>query len=158
MISPELLRRYPFFCCLDDAQQKAVAMIAEEISVPAGTVLFEEGQPADTLYFLLEGSVDLYFTVPGEGSKPGKEFWVGEINPGEPLGISALIEPYRLTAMARAGAPSRLLKVNAAALRALCEVDNRMAYALMRQVAKAAMERLHATRVQMVGGQSVSSP
>lgn len=155
MISPELLRRYPFFCCLDDAQQKAVAMIAEEISVPAGTVLFEEGQLANALYLLLEGSVDLYFTVPGEGQgKPGKEFWVGEINPGEPLGISALIEPYRLTAMARARTSSRLLKVDAAALRALCEVDNRMAYALLRQVAKAAMERLHATRVQMVGSMS----
>lgn len=151
MISPELLRRYPFFSCLDDAQQKAVAMITEEISVPAGIVLFEEGQPAAALYFLLEGGVDLYFNVPGEEGAPGKEFWAGEINPGEPFGISALIEPYRLTAMARTSAPSRILKIDAAALRALCEVDHRMAYAMIRQVAKAAMERLHATRIQMIG-------
>jgi CRP-like cAMP-binding protein len=152
MISPELLRRYPFFCCLDDAQQKAVAMITEEISVPSGAVLFEEGQPATALYLLIEGSVDLYFTVPGEGpTKPGREFWVGEINPGEPFGISALIEPYRLTAMARVTGPSHILKIDGSALRALCEVDTHMAYALMRQIAKAALERLHATRVQMVG-------
>jgi len=30
MISPELLRRFPFFNFMNDAQLKAVAMIAEE--------------------------------------------------------------------------------------------------------------------------------
>lgn len=164
MVSPELLRRYPFFRCLDDTQQKAIAMITEEASYEAGTTLFQEGQPADTLYLLMEGSIDLYFTVGSEPrgvytyptpvNEPVKEFFVGEINPGEPFGISALIEPYQLTASARAHSPSRVLKIEAAGLRALCEVDCRMGYGLMRQVAKAALERLHYTRVQLVGARA----
>jgi CRP/FNR family transcriptional regulator, cyclic AMP receptor protein len=145
MISPELVRRYPFFCCLDEAQQKAVAMISEEVNCDKGKTLFEEGQPVHSLHLLLEGSVDLYYT----GSGDHHQFLVGEINPGEPFGISALIEPYAFTATARIAAPSRVLKIEAAALRALCEVDCKMGYALMRQVAKIAEERLHYTRLQL---------
>jgi hypothetical protein len=41
MISLELLRRYPFFAGLDEAELKAIAMIADEVRVPAKTILFE---------------------------------------------------------------------------------------------------------------------
>jgi CRP/FNR family cyclic AMP-dependent transcriptional regulator len=150
MISPELLRRYPFFSFLSDVQRKAIAMIAEETAFESGTVIFEEGDPADDLYLLLEGSVDLYFTPRAENSSPlHEEILVGEINPGEPFGISALIEPHRLNATARAAKPSQVLRLEGSALRALCEVDCELGYALMRQIAGAAMERLHFTRIQL---------
>ena len=150
MISPELLRRYPFFSFLADTQQKAIAMIAEETAFESGVVIFEEGEPASDLFLLLEGSVDLFFTPRAEnGSPPHEEILVGEINPGEPFGISALIEPHRLNASARAAKASKVLKLEGSALRALCEVDCALGYALMRQVAKAALERLHFTRIQL---------
>jgi CRP/FNR family cyclic AMP-dependent transcriptional regulator len=150
MISPELLRRYPFFAFLDDAHQKAIAMITEEVTYANRETIFRENQPASALYLLVEGNVDLYFTVEEEyRPESRKEFLVGEINPGEPFAISALIEPYVLTATARAASPCRVLKVDAAALRALCEVDCRLGYTLMKHAAKAALERLHFTRVQL---------
>lgn len=146
MVSPELLRRYPFFCCLDESQQKAIAMIAEQVEYEKGATLFEEGNPVQSLYLLVDGGVDLYYAASGNKND---QFLVGEISPGEPFGVSALIEPYTLTATARAAKPSRVLKIDAAAVRALCEVDNRMGYALMRQAAKVTQERLHYARVQL---------
>ncbi len=146
MISPELLRRYPFFSCLNDAQQREIATSAEEIVCERGTTLFEEGQPVQSLHFLLEGSVDLYYAA---GDGPHDQFLICEIGPGEPFGISALIAPYTLTATARVAAPSRILKIDATRLRALCETDSRIGHALMRQVAQVAMERLHYTRLQL---------
>ncbi len=146
MISPELLRRYPFFCCLDEAQQKAIAMISEQVECDKETTLFEEGHQVHALHFLLEGSVDLLYAGDGDHSH---QFLVGEISPGEPFGISALIEPYTFTATARVAAPSRILKIEAAGLRALCEVDCKMGYSIMRQIAKIALERLHYTRLQL---------
>jgi CRP-like cAMP-binding protein len=151
MVSPELLRRYPFFCCLDETQQKAIAMIAQEIECEKGKTLFEEGQPVESLHLLLEGSVDLYYAGRGDHHD---QFLVGEISPGEPFGISALIEPYTLTATARAASPCRVLKIDSAALRALCEVDCQMGYALMQQIAKIAQERLHYTRVQLAAARA----
>ena len=99
MISPELLRRYPFFGQLSDANLKALAMVSELEEVKAGTPIFAEGQPAEFMYFLLEGSIDLTYAV-GEGLNPKtrKIFEVGEINPEEVFGISALVEPFTINA------------------------------------------------------------
>ena len=155
MISPELLRRYPFFGFLDDTELKAVAMIAEEVSGEAGQFLFETGSPADALYLIVSGNVDLIYVVTDNG-RPDlrKEFYISEHGAGDIVGISALIEPYLYTSAIRATAPSRFIRVDAAGLRALCEVDPKLAYGLMRQTAKAAMERLHDTRIQLAAARA----
>ena len=150
MVSQELLRRFPLFASLDEAQRKAVAYICEEIHCAAGTMLFEEGESADALYLLLGGSVKLYFNALVQAHK---ELLIGEVSPGEPFGISAMISPHVLTHTARAGKPCHVLKIDAAALRALCEKDTPMGYILMRHITAAAMERLHFTRVQLAAAQ-----
>jgi hypothetical protein len=43
-----------------------------------------------------------------------------------------------------------VIKINAPALRALCEVDTGLCNGLMKAVAKAAMDRLEMARVQLV--------
>ncbi len=150
MVSPELLRRYPFFGFLNDAQLKAVAMIAEEIAVEPGESILQVGKPAEALYFLIEGSAELHYIVEDRFDLAvRKELYISHINPGEIFGISALIEPYQYTGTIRATGACRVLKIEASALRALCEVDLMMAHGLMRQTAKAAMERLEDTRVQL---------
>lgn len=151
MISTELLRRRQFFSRLDELQRKAIAAITEDISFEKDVTLFEEGQDAESLYILIHGAVDLYLTG---GKDPSKPLWVGQINPDEPFGISALIEPHVLTASARVTAPVRILKINGDALRALCEVDPRLSAILIHQVAKAAMERLHFVQVQLAASQA----
>ena len=150
MISPELLRRYPFFSQLTDRNLKAIAMISEEYEVKAGSILFEEKQPAESFYFLIDGSIDLIYTVE-EGVKPKsrKQFNVGEINPQEVFGISAIIEPYVINATGIAAKDSRYIAIDAKALLALMEMDYQMGYIFMRHIAKAAMEHLVATRVQL---------
>ena len=151
MISPELIRRYPFFAGLDDAQLKAIAMIADEFDYPTGATLFENDQAATALYLLLTGNVELHYVVTDRAEpRRRKEFYVSDINPGEIIGISALVEPHRYTATARVASPSCVLKIDAAALRALCDGNPQTAANLMRQIAKVAMGRLHDTRVQLV--------
>jgi|MudIll2142460700_1097286.scaffolds.fasta_scaffold536426_2 CRP-like cAMP-binding protein len=150
MISPELLRRYPFFGQLTDRHLKAIAMISEEEEAKAGTIIFEEKQPARSFYFLIDGSIDLIYSVE-EGLKPKtrKEFNVGEINPQEVFGISALIEPYIINATGKAAKDCRYIIIEAKALLAMMEMDYQMGYIFMQHIAKAAMERLVATRVQL---------
>lgn len=155
MVSPELLRRYPFFCCLDDAQLKALAMIGEESAFEQGAILFEEGEPARHLWLLMDGSVDLYYQA---GANGGAALLVGQINPGEPFAISALIEPYRLTSSARAGEDCHALRFDSSALRALCEVDCKLGYSLMRQLATSAIERLNFTRVELAAARATMLP
>jgi CRP-like cAMP-binding protein len=148
MISPELLLRYPFFGGLNDAQLKALAMIASEESAEGDETLFEEGRPAESLYFLLEGCVVLYYMGSGTSMDRFPEgIPVGEINPGEPFSISALIAPHMLTSTARVSKPSRMIRFDGEALHALLQKDQRLAFILTRQAAAAMIERLQATRV-----------
>ncbi len=155
MISPELLRRYPFFGGLANSHLNAVAMLAEEIVYEKDEIVFEAGQPADALYFLVEGCVDLHYVVIDEfNAELRKDFFISEINPGEPFGISALIEPYRYTGTVRATCATRVLKFDANGLRALCTVDPKIEAALMRQLAAAAMSRLYDTRVQLAAARA----
>jgi len=153
MISPEMLRRYPFFNFMNDSELKAVAMIAEEVVFEKGAIIFNAKEPAVMLYFLEDGSATNFYVVENGGTTH-KELYIGDINPGELFGISALIEPYVYTATMRADKKCRVIKIAAAALRAVCEVDTNLAYAFMQATAKTVMQRLEDTRVQLAAAQA----
>ena len=78
---------------------------------------------------------------------------VGDVAPSEILTLSALIEPYRVTTTAKADEPSRLISIDAAGLRAMCEVDAKLGYTLMRHLAQVIKERLDYTRVQLAAAE-----
>jgi hypothetical protein len=63
---------------------------------------------------------------------------------------AALIEPDIFTATMRMDKASPIIQINASALCALCEVDLKLSVGLNRAMAKAAMQRLHHTRVQLI--------
>jgi len=150
MIIPELLGRYPFFSFLKPAKLNSIAKIAVEEAYERGEIVFRENAFADALYILLKGSLELYFTVDIKyHPEQRKELKFRVIYPGELFGISALIEPYMLTSSARATEPSRVAKILAKPLLEICEQDDKLAYTLTQQVAKAAIDRLNATRLQL---------
>jgi len=150
MISPELLRRYPFFSFLTAEALREMAMITDDLEADEGTILFEMGTKAEALYFLLEGSVELHYIVVDEHEPDlRKDFLVGTISPGEIFGISAVIEPYTLTATAVIVEPSRLLQITAVRLRQLLDRDQDLAMRFLQKVNKATMERLQKTRVEL---------
>ncbi len=150
MISPEILKRYPFFGSLSDAQIKALAMIAEEKTFAKGAVIFKEGTPAKAFYLLVDGGVSLYFetNIEYQPKKP-KDFLVGEINPGEVFAISAILEPHIYSTTVRADKNCQVVKFDSTALTKLIEQDPGLNCALTRKIASVAMERLAYARVQL---------
>mgnify|MGYP001043542296 FL=1 len=150
MISPELLKKHAFFGYLSDAQFQALAMIAEEEFYDAGADILEADTPVDALYLLTSGHVDLYSVSQDKHDvKLRKEFLVGEVSPGDPFGISALSEPYKSIAQVRADTTCNVIKIEAKALRDLIEKDHELGYALTRQIARYALERLAYTQAQL---------
>jgi CRP/FNR family transcriptional activator FtrB len=155
MISPELLRRFPFFRQLTPKQLDELAMSAQELHFRNDDAILEQGQPADALYFLVEGCVDLYYCVE-ESYRPEdcRQVAVCQINPGEPFGISTMIQPRVFTSTARSCGPSRVIQFDAQALAKLFEEDPGLELALMRRMAEAAISRLNATRIQLAAAWS----
>lgn len=151
MIPIELLQRFSFFSFMDEKELRAVTKISQVVEFKAGDVVCEANTPADALYFLTKGHIPYYMVVMSEHIPDyKKEYYIGDINPEEIFGISAMIEPYQYTATLRAEKPCRVIKIEASALRALCEVDPHLSARLMNAIAKAAMERLQMTRAQLV--------
>jgi CRP/FNR family cyclic AMP-dependent transcriptional regulator len=147
MVSPELLRRYPLFGALSDAQLRAIAMVAEEKSYPDEAVVFREDTPAGKLYVVIEGDVDLLYSGGGEGAIANAP--VGSIASGEIFGVSSLLEPYRYIDTAKCARATNVIEIDAHALRALCEVDHKLGYSLVRHVLQAALERLKYTQIEL---------
>ncbi len=147
MISPEMLRRYPFFAGLSEDQLRGIAMIAAEVSLPEKTVIFKGESEAQCFYILVSGEVELLYSGGGEGRVVNA--YVGSIAPGEVFGYSALLEPYKMTTTARSEGPVSAIAIDACGLRAMCEVDNRLGYTFMQHLAQALAERLHGVRIQL---------
>ncbi len=63
MISPEKLKRFPFFAPFNAEQLRQIAMLSDEDEVKKGEVLFEECQPATTFYVLQKGGIELFYNL-----------------------------------------------------------------------------------------------
>lgn len=144
MISPEVLRRYPYFANVNDESLKTVAQIADEKSVPAGTQMFSEGDPADTLNIIVQGEVEIQYVL---GS--GERRTVDTLVDGDILGWSAIIEPYKYTAVCTTKKDTKLVAIQAQKLRNLCDRDPMLGYRLTNQIAKLLAHRLEGARVQL---------
>lgn len=79
----EFLEAVPLFRGLSKTELTRVARITEQVSVPAGTVLAEEGGPGDAFYLLVTGSA----VVRRKGRK------IGELGSGDFFGEIALLDP-----------------------------------------------------------------
>jgi CRP/FNR family transcriptional regulator, cyclic AMP receptor protein len=145
MISPEILRRYPYFAGIDESSLRQLAMIAEEKrQIPAGTSLFAEGEHVKHLGIILSGEVNIQYLL-GNGEMRTVDTLVG----GDLLGFSALIEPYKYTGFATATQATDLALIDASKLRELFRQDPRLGYQLTLEVAKMLAHRLEGARAQL---------
>ena len=146
MVSSETLERQKFFSVFDRAELDKLAALMRDVSVLEDTVLFSQGTAADKLCFLLDGEVDLYTTV--SATNPTRLF-AGEIGPGDPFGVSALLEPHVYRVSARAVVVSRFLEMDALALGSLMEQDCTLGIKLLRQMMRATLERVEVMRLHI---------
>lgn len=144
MISPETLRRYPYFAKVSDESLKKVAMIAGELTATAGTTLFSEGDRADKLYILVDGEVDIQYSL-----GTGELRTVDTLVAADLMMWSALVEPFRSTASAIVRKDARCVVIDSPKLRELCEQDSALGFRLLNSICKLLATRLEGARVQL---------
>jgi CRP-like cAMP-binding protein len=150
MISPESLKRHAFFGLMGQEQLKSLSEIADIEETPQGITLFEEKQPANTFYYLIEGFIDLYQrTFDTYYPNISKDLLVGAVQPQEIFGLSAIVEPYIYHSTGRTAHPCNYIKFDGPRLRALINDDCQLGFIFMRQISVALTERLMDTRVQL---------
>lgn len=144
MISPEILRRYPYFTGVSEQSLKNVAMISDEKTARKDDVLFREDQDATQLFIVAEGEVDIQYVL-GDGTHQAVDTLVG----GDLMVWSSLVKPHRTHSMGVARTNVRLVAIDAPKLLALFDDDPVLGYQIMRAVAAQVSHRLHGARIRI---------
>jgi CRP/FNR family cyclic AMP-dependent transcriptional regulator len=153
MIAPEIIESFSAFVDLEENEVQALATLAEEERYRRGEFIFHEGDPANKLYLLIEGRVEMMMATNADGTQRALVMTAG---PGEIFGWSSLVEPYQLTASAHCATPVRVVAITASGVRALMAMSCSLGYRLMQKGCQTASARLRATRVQLLS--TVRSP
>jgi CRP-like cAMP-binding protein len=135
----------PVFHGLPEAHLELIAGCGRNTGFEAGEYLFREGDQADTFYLLRHGRVMLETFVPGRGA-----LTVQTVDNGDVVGWSWLFPPYRWHFDARALDPVRVVAFDGACLRRKCNDDHSLGYELLRRFSPVMLERLQATRMQLL--------
>lgn len=109
----------------------------EPVELEAGAVLFRQGDPADSLFFVEDGELAVVLEIPGAGRVPVRRF-----GPGQSLGEMALYRRDTRAATVEALRPSRLWRLTAAQLQAVEQEAPALALAMHRHVAGLLAERV----------------
>lgn len=139
------LAAHPFFHELDIETIRLISDCATETCFGPGEVIFHQGEEANRFYLLQEGRVALELFVPERGVVT-----IQTLGSGELLGASWLFPPYLWTYEATATERTRAIAFNANCLRGACEEDHDLGYELMKRFARILVERLTATRLQLL--------
>ena len=141
----ELIADSPVFAGLAPAQLQLIAGCGHNEHVDAGTSLFREGAPADRFFLIRTGAVALEIAPPAGGP-----LVIETLHAGDVVGWSWLFPPYRWHFDGRAPASTSLIAFDGACLRGKCDTDHELGYELMRRFAASLVERLQATRLQLL--------
>jgi CRP-like cAMP-binding protein len=141
----DLLTVHPFFGGMSAVAIGLLAGCASEVEFAAGAPIFKEGDAADACFLLTAGDVALEIVVPGRGPHV-----VETLHTGEVLGWSWLFRPYRWTFDAQALTATSAIRFDGAALREAKTADKEFGYELMTRFAQVLVDRLQATRLQLL--------
>ena len=163
MISPETLRRYPFFSCFSHVQLDELAMAADELYVDAEYRFFDEGEALTHFFLLQEGSVKLTVKIPDRNARQTmamhvtgdlvtRDIAVGTLEKHDVFGWSALIPPHESTAGAQALMPCQVIAIDARQLRPALKRDCQFSQLLTLKAAQIVRERLRVRRIESLAG------
>jgi CRP-like cAMP-binding protein len=142
-MTPELtkwLGRTVLFSGLDESELRRLAGIAREVSLSAGSVLFEQGDDSDGLYIVSSGIVRIYLTA-----DDGREATINLLEEGEVIGEIAILDGLPRSAGAAALTDAKLIFVPTAPFCELIDSSPK----LSRQMILMLCDRLRAANGQV---------
>lgn len=139
------IKEHPFFAHLSDEYCGLLSGCARNVRFEPGEYMLREGAPADEFFLIREGRSALEVHIPGH-----PELTFQTLGPGEVVGVSWLIPPYRWSYDARALERIHAIGLDARCLREKCDNDHDLGYDMMNRFLPVLVQRLQATRLQLL--------
>ena len=141
----KILARHPFFEGLDPELLKIIASCTSYVHYDAGEMIYKEGDEANQALLMQDGRVAIEIFAAERGS-----LVIKTVGPGDVLGWSWLFPPFRRRLDARAVEPTTAIALDGKFLRERAEDDPRFGCELLRRFSRIVVERLHATKLQLL--------
>jgi CRP/FNR family transcriptional regulator, cyclic AMP receptor protein len=141
----ELIATSPLFAGLEKDAIDLAAGCASNVAVDTGTRLLAEGEAAETFYLIRRGHVAIQVRRPS-----GKPIVIETLGPGQILGLSWLVPPYRWAFDAIATEPVGAIAIDGLCMRQKADDDPAFGYAILQRIAQVQLERLQATRTRLL--------
>lgn len=133
------LRDFQVFKECAEHEMEDLAKICQKMTFKSGERIFEAGAPAKHFYVVVNGVVELYFTVAHYDAQ--REIILDRKCKGEAFGWSALTEPNTFTLSAMAVKETEVLRMRRQDLEELCQENNHLGYVLKKNIAEIIGER-----------------
>lgn len=125
----DLVRRFPMFAKMDLAMLKLLCFSSDRLIFDAGQVMFNDGDPADSAYILIEGHVDI------TKDSPTGPLRIGTLGPMEIVGEIAIFADIPRTATVTATSRVEALRIEKEQFLSLVRANPDAALELIRQLA-----------------------
>ena len=147
MITTDALSRFDLFKGLSESLLAEIAALAQEVSVKQGEFIFREGEKADKLHFLLNGSVALRVKLT---SRPESVTVSFVSMPYQSFGWSGIVAPNHYTSSAECDEDSNLLIIPAVPFMKLLEANPESGFKVMQRIAETIADRLRNSRQALI--------
>ena len=139
------LAEHPCLKGLSPKYIKTIFHCASDAKFEAKQLIFHKGDPANSFFLIRQGRVGLEVDVPQKGT-----ITIETVGPGELLGWSWLIPPYKCHFNARAYELTKAIVLDGGYLREKCQDDHELGYELYSCFIDIIVERLHSVSMQFV--------
>lgn len=139
------LAEHPFFENLDPDLLKIFSVCATRVNYDSGHRIYREGDPANQFFLIRQGQVAVELNSAARGN-----LVIQTVGAGEILGWSWLFPPYRRRFDASAMQNTSAFALDGKSLREKAETEYRLGYELLKRFSKIVVERLQATRLQLL--------
>jgi CRP-like cAMP-binding protein len=141
--------KHPFVRGLSGPDTQRLLAGATLVEFEPGEIIFREGEPANRLYLIESGEVELESSSAGSGMVP-----METLHEGEALGWSWLFPPFAWHFQARSTRTTRVICCHGSRLLVEAEEDHNFGYELMKRVSQIVIHRLQASRQRFIESQS----
>ncbi|MCB0118966.1 MAG: cyclic nucleotide-binding domain-containing protein [Anaerolineales bacterium] len=143
MISTETLSQFSLFKDIPESLLEEIAALSKEAAAKKGEIIFREGEKADKLHFLMNGSVALRVKLT---SRPDSVTVSFVSSPFQSFGWSGIVPPYHYTSSAECDEDTNLLIIPADPFMKLLEKNPEHGFTIMKRISEIIADRLRNSR------------
>ncbi|HTL57738.1 MAG TPA: cyclic nucleotide-binding domain-containing protein [Candidatus Limnocylindrales bacterium] len=146
-MNPEELRRIAILKDLNDDARARLAAALEDKQFAGEETIFAEGDPGDSMYFIVQGSVRIEKRGQAAGSSPKT---LAVLETGDYFGEMALLEGKPRSGAAVASGPARLLRLPKQAFEEIRKESSAAAMSVLFDMVRTSSERIRRLSTHMV--------